>query len=254
MILKVEPGGRVVWARVVDQRAGVLLGQLADEVAGGLRVEDAQLVRVVARVRGHRQDRAGGRVERDHPADLLNAVDGLARQGRLEPRVSGLLCLGVDRELDRRALLGLVGDHVDEVAERELIACPGEQGVLRALDAGRVVGRLRGREDRVVAGDRRVHRAVGVAALELEAVVVIGRLTARDRDAVGGHDVAPLDLAVVVLGAVVERPVGQARRVHRLQVVRVDEQDQEQDEDRDRNPLDRAVEVALELIHRSDTT
>ena len=103
----------------------------------------------------------------DAAAHLLLAVDGLALQGALQLLVGHLLGLGVDRDLNGRALLRLVGKRVNEVAERELRPGAGQQVVLRTLDAGGVVGGLCLREDGVVAGDRRVRRSGRVDALPL---------------------------------------------------------------------------------------
>ena len=166
--------------RPVEQRLARVVAVPRVDLVELVPVEGGVGVRVEGRVGGHRQDRAGLRVERDHGAGLA---------GRLERRVRRLLGLGVDGQLHARALLLLAGDQVDQVAHGELRVGSLQQLVVGELDAGRAV-------QRVVAGHRRVQRAVRVVPLVF--VDALDRLRLGDRDPVGGANRAALVLVLLV--------------------------------------------------------
>ena len=84
-----------------------------------------QRVRVVRRLGDHGEDRAGLRVERDDRARVV-----------AERVVRRLLHVGVDGELDRRALRDLAGDDLRQVAEELVVRRSAQVVVHRALDAG----------------------------------------------------------------------------------------------------------------------
>ncbi len=102
-------------------------------------------VRVVRRVAGHREDRAGLRVERRDGPDL--ALQALPR---------GLLGVGVERQHDAAALLGVTAEEIGHAIHEQPVVRTGEHLACLALDT------VRAEDEGVEAGDRGVQRPVGV--------------------------------------------------------------------------------------------
>ena len=160
------------------------------------------------RQRGHREDPAGARLDRDDRGLDGRAGAFLQVGQRLERRVLGLT---VEGELDVAALARLVGQQVDQLVDEQQVVVPGEHVVLAAFDAGlveeREVARRVGVLERLHVGAQEVVLVVGLHALR-------HRLAAdEDRAALAG--VRRLDhpavARVVVVG--VGLPVLQPRRV-----------------------------------------
>src|SRR6202042_2526 len=127
-----------------------------------------------------------------------------------------------DRGFDRRAQLGLPGDQADEVVHLQRRRSAGQVVVLGRLDAGRAV-------DGVIAGNRRVKRAVGVEAL-VDPGMPLGQPGFRDLGVAavsGGQDGAALVLELLVEDADVAGLGRQAGRLERLHEVDVDQQQHE---------------------------
>ena len=164
------------------------------------RVVAGQLVRVVGRRGDHRQDLPGLRAQRDHGAGVV------ARGQRV---VGGLLHGRVDGQDDAAAAGVAAGDEVRQPAREEPVVVAVEHLVHRPLDAAPAV------EHRVEAGDGRVHRAVGVLALEAQPVAGLDAL--REHLA-RGADLAALAAVLGEQDALVARVVAVVARLDDLHV------------------------------------
>jgi hypothetical protein len=165
-------------------------------------------------------DLAAGGLERDDRA--------LDRAGQgVEPGVGSLLGVGVDRELDAAALVGVVAEQVDQLGHEQARVLAGEHLVLGLLDAGLA-------EVGEVAGDRRVAERQRVGALELEPVVA--------RHALGDRVAPDQDRAALAgVGGLVVEGVG----LPELQVGGVEHQGHEQQQAEHRDGADRLVHERL---------
>ena len=174
-------------------------------------------VRVVAGRARHHPDRAGRRLDRD---------DGAGPAGRLELIGRELLGRRVEGGDDVAALALLAADLVDD--RDELVLLAGQRRVLGPLEPARPLG------DEAVADRVAEQRPLRVLADVLVGLVLAGLGRVRDHLAVGGRDLAALDLLRLE-----QRPL--VLRL-RLEIVGVedrplareaDEQGEEQQDDRE---------------------
>ena len=186
-----------------------------------------ETVGVVGRRGHHREDLAGGRLQRDDGAlDVLaHALEAVVRRG---------LRLGVDGQGDRAALGLAVAEHVDDPVDEQPRVGAGEDLVLARLDGGAAV------DVGVVAGDRGVLQGLAVAALVL--VLVVDLLALGDRRA-AGHDRPALVGELRVAHPLVVAARVEAVGLEVLQVGAVEQQGREQQHAEDRHRADRLVHL-----------
>ena len=174
-------------------------------------------VRVVAGRARHHPDRAGRRIHRDHRAGPAGRLELIGRE---------LLGRRVEGGDDVAALALLAADLVDD--RDELVLLAGQGRVLGPLEPARPLG------DEAVADRVAEQRTLRVLADVLVGLVLAGLGRVRDHLAVGGRDLAALDLLRLE-----QRPL--VLRL-RLEIVGVedrplarepDEQGEEQQDDRE---------------------
>ena len=146
--------------RPVDQRVVGVVPQPLPGLRLHVGIVRRQQVGVIGRRRHQRQNLAGGRFQGDD-----GALAGRPTAALLHRVPAGLLDARVDRGVDVAAARVATGEEVGQPAAEQPLVGSVEQQVLGALQAGA------GIPQRVEAGDRCVHRGVGIHPQEAEAAV-----------------------------------------------------------------------------------
>ncbi|GMA41680.1 hypothetical protein GCM10025883_37250 [Mobilicoccus caccae] len=206
----------------VDQRPAGVLVEVGPCGLDAGAVVPGEAVGVEIGVADHREDRAGAGIEGHDGTPLIS-----------QPLLGGLLGATIDAQLEVDAAGLASGDDVAEPAEEQARIVAGQELVGGTLEAT-----ARAVDERVVAGDVAVRRALRVAALVGE--LVLGAL-AEGHGLVADEDLAALAAVGGEQGAPVAGLVAQLLGLEELDPRRGHQQRAEHDRHDEGEPADRVV-------------